>query len=409
MRYLTLILFLLSGRGFAAMTWEECVQEAKQSNPELRAASESLRSAEYQERGAYSGFFPSLSGSLEYNHGDTATTGTQSTYSASLTAKQNLFSGFADAAAVRRASGLLDVAKANYTIAQSKVSFDLKSAYAGLNYAERAFHLFTDILQRREANLKLVELRFQSGRENKGSLLLSRAYLEQAKLDLLQAGNAKETQKAALGRVLGKEFTQSPGLSGNPPVSDPPELTAIEPLIAELPDYRKAMAQERTAEAATTAAWAGFFPSLNLTGTTGNSDTNFFPANNRWSIGVALVVPLFAGGKDYYATKSTNADWKAASLAKENAFRQGRAQLFELLAKYREAVQKWKVDKTFAEAVQTRAKIAREKYNNGLLTFEDWDVIENDLIVRQRSLLQSERDRIVAEAAWSQLLGKGVF
>jgi hypothetical protein len=45
-----------------------------------------------------------------------------------------------------------------------------------------------------------------------------------------------------------------------------------------------------------------------------------------------------------------------------------------------EAVEKTKVDNSFWEAASTRARIARQKYNNGLLTFEDWDVIENDLI-----------------------------
>jgi hypothetical protein len=48
-------------------------------------------------------------------------------------------------------------------------------------------------------------------------------------------------------------------------------------------------------------------------------------------------------------------------------------------------------------------------YNNGLITFTDWDIIENDLILRQKSLLQTERDRVVAEAAWEQVQGLGVI
>jgi len=240
-------------------------------------------------------------------------------------------------------------------------------------------------------------------------LLLSRAYLEQARLDLFQAGNTRLTQKAALGRVMGKPDLEFQALTGDPPLTVPPDPSAIEGLIPQMPDYRRVVAQEQAADAGTTTALSGFFPSLNLTGSLSNSDTKFFPGNGRSSIGVSLTIPLFAGGRDYYATKGAYADFKAATLAKQNAFRQSRTVLFDSLAKYREAVQKWKVDQTFAEAVQTRARIAREKYNNGLLTFEDWDVIENDLIARQRSVLQSERDRIVAEAAWEQLLGKGVF
>jgi outer membrane protein len=72
-------------------------------------------------------------------------------------------------------------------------------------------------------------------------------------------------------------------------------------------------------------------------------------------------------------------------------------------------VEKLKVDQAFLDAAKTRADIARTKYNNGLMTFENWDIIENDLIQRQKSFLQSQRDRVVAEAAWEQAQGKGVI
>jgi hypothetical protein len=43
------------------------------------------------------------------------------------------------------------------------------------------------------------------------------------------------------------------------------------------------------------------------------------------------------------------------------------------------------------------------------MSFEDWDRIENDLIQRQKTVLQSQRDRVTAEAAWEQAQGKGVI
>ena len=68
-----------------------------------------------------------------------------------------------------------------------------------------------------------------------------------------------------------------------------------------------------------------------------------------------------------------------------------------------------KVDSAYVEAAEAREKISRQKYNNGLSTFDEWDLIESDLIKRQKSLLLSERDRVVAEAAWEQVQGKGVL
>jgi outer membrane protein TolC len=67
------------------------------------------------------------------------------------------------------------------------------------------------------------------------------------------------------------------------------------------------------------------------------------------------------------------------------------------------------VDEDFLKAANARAEIARSKYSNGLMSFEDWDIIENDLINRQKAVLQSRRDRVTAEAAWEQVLGNGAI
>jgi hypothetical protein len=43
------------------------------------------------------------------------------------------------------------------------------------------------------------------------------------------------------------------------------------------------------------------------------------------------------------------------------------------------------------------------------MTFEDWDLIETDLINRQKTELQARRDVVLAEAAFEQAQGKSVF
>ena len=78
-------------------------------------------------------------------------------------------------------------------------------------------------------------------------------------------------------------------------------------------------------------------------------------------------------------------------------------------AAFVEAVERLSVDEAFLEAAITRAEIARSKYAQGLMSFEDWDRIENDLIVRQKAVLFSRRDRVTAQAAWEQAQGVGVI
>jgi hypothetical protein len=44
-----------------------------------------------------------------------------------------------------------------------------------------------------------------------------------------------------------------------------------------------------------------------------------------------------------------------------------------------------------------------------LVSFEDWDLIESDLIQKQKEILLSERNRILKQSQWERAQGIGVF
>ena len=158
-----------------------------------------------------------------------------------------------------------------------------------------------------------------------------------------------------------------------------------------------------------TVAEANFFPSLNLTGQLRKNGPDFFPEETRQTaFGITLNIPLFDGGKDYYGRKSAvqNLINKRSSVA--HLKRTLLTNLKRIHASYVEALAKYEADKLFKDAVEVRAMVARSKYNNGLLTFENWDIIENDLIARQKAYLQSKRARSLAEGEWYRFLGRGI-
>jgi len=402
------------------LSWEDCVQEASQKNPDLRAAQENLRSSEFLAHAAMSGYFPqitaSLSASREHVSGlsesslGTTSRGTSSnSYSASITGSQNLFSGFQDWAKWHQAEANAQASQANLDTVRAKVSYDLKSAFAGLLYAQHSLELAKNIIQRREENFNLVELRFQSGNENKGSLLLSRAYLNDAKLGALQAEDAIRVAQSQLARILGRDRHDDLRVDGAVPVSLPPKDPAIVELVQRTPDHRQAKAIEKSAEGSVTLARGPFLPSLALVGSIGRQGDTFFPTTDAWSVGVTLSYPLFSGGRDYYFTRSALEVLAAASSSRASVDNEVRTRLTQALTGFIEAVERLKVDKSYLEAATAREEIGRSKYNNGLLSFENWDIIENDLIARQKNVLQSTRDRIVSEASWEQALGTGAI
>lgn len=393
------------------LTWEACVQEATANNPELRAARASLEASVFSAEGAYSGYLPQLSAGAAYTDtsGTVIATTSESAYITSVSLSQNLFAGFQDRAKVAQGAANRDVAAASLAAAKAKLSQDLKTAYIGLRYAQDNVILTENIVRRSEENFRLVELRFESGNENKGSYLLTKASLAQARYDNLQARQNLVSAQAQLDRVLGRGETGGLEVRGDIPLSEPGTAPDFRQVAREVPDYQQAAAQQKSAAAGVTLARSGLYPSLNLSGSVGRTGDNWAPEDSRRTVGLNLNIPIYSGGKDYYATKSAVSSLEAAASNTDSAEYQLVVRLKQTYAGYVESVEKLNVDQAFLDAAKTRATIARTKYNNGLMTFEDWDIIESDLIQREKSFLQSQRDRVVAEAAWEQAQGKGVI
>lgn len=400
------------------ITWQQAVKKVEQNNASLEAAVSTLKSLQQKSKANNGAFLPRISVGLNYNQVDQKNTEFESqesntkNYSSVINGSINLFSGFADLS--RKQIAQLNARAYQGTLQKTKatLSYELKSAFEGLLYAKDYKNLAEQIVSRRQENHNMVRLRFESGLENRGSLLLAKAYLEQAKYDLLQANNLDNVVKARLSRLLGFIQEQDFTVAGQVPIQDPPEQKPdFYAIASELhPEMIEADAAEQSAQKAITLARASFLPSLDLTSQFRKSNTEFYPdQQEQLSVGLSLTFPLFDGGRDYYNLKSAVSELQAATSRRKNVNQTLISSLEQGYASYIEAVAKFKVDHSFKQAAELRAEIARKRYNNGLLTFENWDVIENDLINRQKSYLISKRDRVIAEAAWEQVQGKGVI
>ena len=405
------------------LTWSDCVKIVSKNNPDIRSSYESLRSQESLSRSAYSGFFPKLSANYSISKGTAfsfsevsgsptsffSTGTTSNTSSASLSATQNLFAGFQDSALVSQGSAGKEVASAQYDITKVQVSYSLRTAFAELLYAQNYLTLSRDIVKRRAQNADMVELRYESGIENKGSYLLAKALLGQAKYDVLVAKDLMRVASQKLMAVLGRSELDEVELSGDEPTSTPPTDPNFQKLATDTPELRQATFQAEKSEAGVTLARSKFFPNLNAVGATSAQGGGWSPENGKNSIGLNISLPLLNGGKDYYDYKSSVAVYSSSSYQKTSVAQQLLPKLKSAYSAYVEAVEKLNVDKAFLDAGIVRAEIATSKYENGLMSFEDWDIIENDLITKQKNVLQSDRNRVAAEAGWEQAQGKGVI
>lgn len=409
----------------ATWNWESISERAKTENMALKTAREQLISTEYSQKAALKGFLPTLRGNISamrtgserpsaiVTNGqivNSTSSVLNDTVVTSLNFSQNLFSGLKDWSRYSQAKWQTQNKYWSLVKTKSEVSYSLKEAFSNLLYAQEYAQLTKEIISRRESNYQIVKVRFESGRENKGSVLLAQAYLDQARLDAVIAADNLSVARKQLFSLINKDAFEEYRVEGEPPL-----LTMnlsdedLKEVALNTPDYHQAFSLEKSSEEEVRALRSAFIPSLDFSASLSRNSQFFFPDENnqRWTLGLNLSIPIFDGLSDYSNLKGAVSNKYAAEATKRNTYLTLIPNIRQALNLARQSDIKLKVDSRFREASQTRAEIARAKYNNGLLTFEDWDIIESELINRQISYLQSKRDRIIKYAAFEKSIGKG--
>lgn len=419
LRAAALIPFLTLGAALSAqsqeapLTWDACAKEALAHNADLQKARFTLLSARYDKKGSFNSFLPSLSASASANKsGDAGSlraifredTGTQ--YQMGLSASINLFNGFQDKASWDAASLAERQAAVQYQQARATLSNSLRNAFTNLLYAQQQVSLTEAIAARQKENVRMVDLRYESGRENKGSLLNTQAAASQAELEVTEAKRALRLAQRQLNNTLGRSEEGSPTVSGDLGTEDPGDAPDFGPLARSTFSYLLASLQFETAKVRVTSAKGEFLPSLNANASMGRSGSDWVPNQHSWGAGLSLSYPLFEGGRRVANLQSAQADRDAARASFTSAEQDAALSLESAYWDFRNALDSVKVQNEYLTATQAREEVAQAQYANGLISYQDWDTVESSLISREKSNLQSLRDAKKAEAAWKLALGK---
>ncbi|TAN37471.1 MAG: TolC family protein [Verrucomicrobia bacterium] len=389
------------------LTLDDCLDEAVRHQPDVAAAKEALQRAEFQYRAAMSAFLPQLSANASADRSSVASGSNvlvNNSYTANLQAQESLYSGGHDTALLAQRTAEREVACEQYRLALAQLSFDVRVAFARQLYAVDLIEQTSVIVKRRAGNADLVALRYEGGREHKGSLLRMQAILSQARLDQESAQRALDVARQRLARALGREMPVA--VINGSLVCEPPETMADCDKLAEaVPDVRIAAAQAKAAKAGVRVAKSEYFPTITAAGSVSRSDDVFFPQNDGWSVGVQLNYPFFSGGRNIMDVRTAQSDERRFAWLLRSQWQQTLTDLRQAYSDWLDAYQRLSVQKEFLQAATIRAEIARNQYTTGLLSFDNWDIIENDLITQQKAELTARRDAALAQAAWEKARG----
>lgn len=416
MRNITLLIILGSSICFSAernLSWKECVQITRENNITLKLAESNYKAQKELEDVAFSGFLPEINASMttSKSYAEMSSAQEQNSVSGALTLSQNLFSGFLDKNKLKEAQARTLSSSLDWRISKLTVSSELKQAFVLLRYAYDQVLLTKKVVDRRKENLRIVELRYSSGLENKGSVLLSEAYYQQAQFEGVQAEENYRNYRKALYLVMGISEPEEDKVIPEVLAADKTlqAVTDFKNLVVNASEYQKNLASQEISRLTVEKYRASFYPTLNFTGSIGKYDDQFPLNYNKWSLGLTLNFPLYSGGRDSAQVKSALENLKAGQLQTQEIEKDLLENLRTLFSKYVLSVEKLKVDEKFEKASILRSQIARQKYNNGMMSFEDWDKIESELIDREKAALASKKEILINESAWEKAKGQGVL
>jgi outer membrane protein TolC len=391
------------------LTWIDCVSIAKRNHPDLIAAREKINQKKADVGIARSTLLPQINASVNRSRSKTEAGIIKErvdNYSYDITGKQLLFDGFKSVYDVKQAQKGVDVSLYQYRVIESDLRLNLRNAFVQLLKAQDLLGISRDIAKRRRHNYNLVKMRYEAGREHNGSLLTAEANLSQAEFEV--ARSIREIS------IVQKLIIKEMGLSEFVPMSVRGDFVVHE-VSDKKPDYKKLastnpLLQEiiqlkELAEYGEKSAKLNFFPKVYGYMSAGKTDTRWPPEKREWSLGVEMSLPLLQGGQRFYEVSRSKAEYRQI-IADARSVRD--RVLFTLEQKWnqlRNAIDYVKVQLMYLNAAKERARIAEAQYSIGMITFNNWIIIEDTLVGVLKSYLDAQANALFAEAEWVQAKG----
>ena len=372
------ILFLSFNNAFSEdnyLSWFECVQFALNNNPDILSARESLKQTRAARGITRSAIFPTVNTRASFGRrlAGTDYNNSSGNYAYSASAQQLLFDGLKSYYDIKRAGFQIDAAEMAYLTKEVDTIFNLRCSFIDLMKAQNYISITESIYNRRVTNYNLVKIRYDTGRENRGSLLASEADVLSAKISMDNAKLNLELSKKALYNSMGipefeKPFTVDLDFSTNIDTSLQPNFSYI---AENNPLLRQMISNTQAAGYARKSTIAEFFPKIyaGLNASANGDSPN--PHNRNLSAGVEISLPIFQGGSRYFSERRAESAHRQARIEELGTKNFVVLTLERAWTNLQTKSQNLLVQESYLKAVQERSKIAEAQYAIGIISFNE--------------------------------------
>ena len=388
---------------------ENSVDVSNQNVIAAKAAYDQARALVTQERSA---IFPAVDLSAGATRGDNNTSRTPANqYQLAIGSswEPDLWGSLGRATSGAKASA--QASEADLLSATLSAQGELAVDYLSLRHTDVQLDLLTKTVETYQRSFQITQNRFSVGAAARTDVLQAQNQLASAQANLLGLQRQREQFAHAIAVLVGKT-PEAFNLDVVPnwqatvpqvPLGLPSELLQRRPDIAGA-ERRVAAANEQIG-----IAKAGYFPSLKLSGSYGNSANNTADLTKSnlsvWSLGASLAQTLFDAG----ATGARVDSAKAAHQKSVANYRQTVLTAFQdvedQLTAIRILSQQETLYKQASEAADQVEEQTLNRYRQGQISFTDVVSAQTSALNARRSLAQAQSDSQTASVALIQALG----
>jgi outer membrane protein TolC len=397
------------------MSWQDCISEAKKNNPDLISAEETVNQQKAQKQIVGSILFPQIDANADISTGEAvrnsdfgdSTASSRDNYSYGLSAQQLIFDGFKTVNNIRSASENIKSAQENYRFSSSTIRFSLKSAFINLLRSQELINVAEEIVKIRKGNLDLINLRYQSGLEHKGALLAAEANFADANYELSKAKRDVELAQRQLTKEMGRVKYEELFVKGDFSIRETmKQKPDFEKIAENHPSFLQLVAKKNSAAYGIKSAQADYWPNLSGMANADRTNDSWPPENNEWMVGVSMNLPVFEGGLRVAQVSQAKALYRQYEANEKSGLDSVVVNLVKAWTAFQNTVENVDVQKKMLLAAEERSKIAEVQYSTGFISFDNWIIIEDDLVSAKKSYLAAQAGALLAEADWIKAKGE---
>lgn len=401
------------------------------TNPSLQAAQARVAQARERVRQAWSRYLPRVEGSASAAHvryprnqGSSLSAssfsslslglipgGREDVYTAAVNATVTLFDGFQREFALAASRSSEIGSRAAYREAQRLLLAAVADAYFNAQLSRERI----TIAEADEA-FNLRQLKDAQAREALGAGSLSDVLNFQVQVNLARSQRIQAEQEyrvalSGLAALMGLPEGAFPDGTSLAPLAEPDPSLFARPSVAEAvtyalgqrPDLVQARSAVRAAQAGVGSAKSRFSPSVNLFGTLEGSRTHdgrLEQDDFGSSVGIALVVPLFSGGEDFFRVREAQESKREAERNADKAAVEAASQVRTAIEQILGAQEQYRLQRENAAWVHQNRDLVEKEYSAGQTSLVRLTQAQRDLVQAQSQLALA---RISLENAWIRL------